>query len=424
MMNEEIQNDPAGHDSAPQDIEPTAAPESSAHRPASDEPLHLRTGSRSTVSPARKGLLLILQVLTYLLLLVAVAAVALVARERLLDRQAKSALQVPVEQTGALAAETSTEVSEPQAQIDSPDLPVLFAPAADQSTVNGIERHTLLETTIPTRPRVDVITYTVQKGDTLFVIADNFGLKPETILWGNFDVLEDNPHLLKPDQVLNILPVNGTYYQWNDGDTLKNVADFFKVEPQIVLDYPGNRFDLGLASVDQIDIEPGTWLIIPGGKRAIKDWGPPAISRTNPAAASYYGPGHCGSIYSGAIGNGSFIWPTTSRLISGYSYNPGVHPAIDIAGAEGNAVYATDGGVVVYAGWSNYGYGYLIVIDHGNGWQSAYAHLSALSVGCGQSVFQGGSIGAVGNTGNSYGSHLHFELVYGGAKLNPFDFLQ
>jgi len=79
---------------------------------------------------------------------------------------------------------------------------------------------------------------------------------------------------------------------------------------------------------------------------------------------------------------------------------------------------------VVFAGWSNYGYGYLVVIDHGNGYQTAYAHLSAVGVGCGQSVFQGSNIGAVGATGNASGSHLHFELSYNGVKLNPSDNLR
>jgi len=96
--------------------------------------------------------------------------------------------------------------------------------------------------------------------------------------------------------------------------------------------------------------------------------------------------------------------------VTGHFYNPNIHPGLDIAGPEGNSVFATDSGVVVYAGWSEYGYGYLIVLDHGTGWQSAYAHLSAVGVGCGQSVAQGTVIGAVGNTGNSTGAHLHFEL--------------
>lgn len=298
----------------------------------------------------------------------------------------------------------------------------LTTPAA--ALEEGIQRKIEPQTMIPTRPRVDVITYTVQTGDTLFSIADQFKLKPETILWGNYEVLEDNPHLLKPDQVLNILPINGTYYKWTEGDNLGAIASFFQVEPQAILEFAGNRADLTLAKEGSAGWESGQWLIIPDGKRAIKDWGPPAITRKNAAAARYYGDGACGAVYEGAIGTGTFVWPTTDRSISGYNYDPGVHPAIDIGGQEGNPIYATDSGVIVYAGWSNYGYGYLIVIDHGNGWQSAYAHLSAVAVGCGQSVYQGGYIGALGTTGNSSGPHLHFELVINGLKINPLSYLQ
>jgi murein DD-endopeptidase MepM/ murein hydrolase activator NlpD len=288
----------------------------------------------------------------------------------------------------------------------------------------SLKRVALLDTEVPIRPRVDVITYTVELGDSIFSIADDFGLKAETVLWGNFELLEDNPHLLKTGQVLNILPVNGTYYQWHESDSLDQIAGFFKVEPEAIIEYPGNRFDLTETTVEDPGIETGTWLIVPDGWRPIKDWGPPAITRSNPASAAYYGAGHCGSIYEGAIGNGTFVWPTTSRQISGYNYDPVIHPAIDIGGQTGNAIYATDNGVVVYAGWSDYGYGYLIVIDHGTGWQSAYAHLSAVGVSCGQSVFQGTMIGAMGSTGNSSGPHLHFELIYNGVKVNPLNFLQ
>jgi murein DD-endopeptidase MepM/ murein hydrolase activator NlpD len=304
------------------------------------------------------------------------------------------------------------------------DPPVPLNPMATPSaTMDGITRKTELKTIIPSRPRSEVITYTVQTGDTLFSIADNFNLKPETLLWGNFDVLNDNPHFLKPKQVLNVLPVNGTYYQWKEGDTLAGVAGFFAVEPDAIINYPGNLIDLTQIGQNGGVLEPGTWVIVPGGKRAIKDWGPPAITRQNPASARYYGEGACGNIYEGAYGTGTFVWPTTDHGISGYAYDPGVHPAIDIAGQEGNPIYATDSGVVVYAGWSDYGYGYLIVIDHGNGWQSAYAHLSAVAVSCGQSVYQGGYIGALGSTGNSSGPHLHFELVINGVKVNPLDYL-
>jgi murein DD-endopeptidase MepM/ murein hydrolase activator NlpD len=309
-----------------------------------------------------------------------------------------------------------------QDQTILPKLPEFQLPKNSYS--EGILRRTDLFTTIPNRPRVDVVIYEVQTGDNLFLIAERYGLKPETVLWGNYDVLRDNPQTLSPGQELNILPVDGVYYQWDDGDSLQNVADFFEVELDSIIGFSGNRLPLYDFDPQNPPIEPGSWLIVPGGRRALKDWGPPAITRNNPASAAYYGSGYCGNIYEGAIGTGAFIWPTPATYLSGYDYNPSIHPALDIAGAEGNAIFAADSGVVVYAGWSEYGYGYLTVIDHGNGWQSAYAHQSAVAVTCGQSVARGTRIGAVGNTGNSSGAHLHFELrseIYG--KVNPWNFM-
>lgn len=323
-------------------------------------------------------------------------------------------------QTVVVPSDASAQLDNPPESGQSIGLSPLTTP---QTALIGVTRHTNVNTIIPSRPRVNVITYTVQAGDTLFSIASNYGLKPETVLWGNYEVLNDNPHLLKPSQVLNILPVDGTYYQWNDGDRLSGVAEFFQVDQNAIIDYPGNFIDLTQTD-PSASIEAGSWLIVPGGKRAIKDWGPPAITRENAATARYYGAGACGSIYSGAVGSGSFVWPTTDHTISGYAFDGGVHPAIDIGGQIGNPVYATDSGVVVYAGWSDYGYGNLIAIDHGNGWQSAYAHLSSIGVSCGQSVFQGGYIGALGSTGNSSGPHLHFELMINGAKVNPYDYVR
>jgi murein DD-endopeptidase MepM/ murein hydrolase activator NlpD len=256
------------------------------------------------------------------------------------------------------------------------------------------------------------------------LIAQNYGLKPASMLFGNYAALEDDPRLLKPDQVLNILPVDGAYHEWKEGDTLESVAQYYSVDPSAIINYPGNFLDLTEISQGKTGIQPGTYIIVPGGTRPIRDWGPPAISRTNPAVARYYGEGACGEVYEGAIGAGTFVWPTTDHSVSGFTFDPGVHPAVDIGGAEGNPIYATDSGVVVFAGWSSYGYGYMIVLDHGNGWQSAYAHLSAVGVSCGQSVYQGGQIGGLGNTGNSSGSHLHFELSINGAKVNPLDYTQ
>jgi murein DD-endopeptidase MepM/ murein hydrolase activator NlpD len=358
-----------------------------------------------------------LRVITVILVNLAAVGLVLIAALMGWDRLRSGGTNPNVAQNLPPEASPTPEPENP------PNIQVALPALASNSspTDPGIKRIASMDTEIPERPTVDVTTYTVEQGDSIFSIADLHELKPETILWGNFEILEDNPHLLKAGQVLNILPVNGTYYQWNDGDNLGQVADFFKVETKVILEYPGNRFDL---TEDNPEIDDGQWLIIPDGRRAIKDWGPPAITRNNPASAAFYGEGHCGSVYEGAIGTFTFVWPTTSHQISGYGFDPVVHAAIDIGGAEGNAIYAADSGVVVYAGWSDYGYGYLIVIDHGTGWQSAYAHLNAVGVSCGQSVFQGTMIGTLGNTGNSSGAHLHFEMIYNGVKVNPMNFVQ
>jgi len=332
-------------------------------------------------------------------------------------------------QPGAAATAPSSEIlveedsGVPGISDENPNLILSPIPTPAAAYSAGISRKINVNTVIPSRPRDDVITYTVNSGDTLFSIAYAYGLKPETILWGNSETLDDNPHLLKPNQVLQVLPVDGIYHMWKEGDRLSAVAAEYKVDSNSIVNYPGNNFDLTQVEADGADIDPGTRLIIPGGWRPIKDWGPPAITRENAATASYYGEGACGAIYSGAFGTGTFIWPTTDHGVSGYGYDPSVHPAIDIAGSEGNSIFATDSGVIVFAGWSAYGYGLLIVIDHGNGWQSAYAHLSSVGVSCGQSVYQGGYIGALGNTGNSTGAHLHFELLYNGAKVNPLGYV-
>lgn len=289
----------------------------------------------------------------------------------------------------------------------------------------GINRQTQLFTSLPSRPRFEVIKYTVKPGDTLFGIAEKFRLKPETILWGNQYTLGDNPHNLRPGQELNILPVDGTYYKWSAGDGLNRVAEFFGVKPEDIINFPGNGLDPNtIGDYAHPNITPGTWLVIPGGRREFVSWSAPEIPRENPSVAQVLGPGACKEVASGAIGVGLFIWPTNRHFLSGFDYSPSTnHFGIDIDGDTGNAVYAVDNGVVVYAGWNNWGYGNVIVINHGNGWQTLYAHLSAINVTCGQSVYQGNVIGAIGSTGNSSGSHLHFEMMYKGTKVNPWDYL-
>jgi murein DD-endopeptidase MepM/ murein hydrolase activator NlpD len=303
----------------------------------------------------------------------------------------------------------------------APELPPFESDLADL----GVLRMAMITTTIPTRPRVDVIKYTVQKGDTLFGIAEKFGLQPQTLLWGNQYILGDNPHNLRPGQELNILPLDGTYYRWQAGDGLNGVAKFFGVQPEDIVNFPGNQLNPdAIGDYASPNIAAGTWLVIPGGHREFVSWSAPAIPRSDTKVASVLGPGACSGAVDGPIGVAVFIWPSNHHYLSGYNYSPATnHFGIDIDGDLGDAVYAVDNGVVVYAGWNNWGYGNMVVINHGDGWQTLYAHLSAYNVYCGEGVWQGTVIGAIGSTGNSSGPHLHFEMMYNGTKVNPWDYL-
>ena len=311
----------------------------------------------------------------------------------------------------------------PTPMIEQP--PIVYPQA--QTGFGGVNRLTVLHTNLPAKPRYDVTKYIVKPGDTIFGIAEIFNLRPETIFWGNYYVLADDVHRLSPGQELNILPVDGVYYEWHAGDGLNGVADFYGVTPEDIINFEGNNLSAEtIGDYAFPDIEPGAWLIIPGGQREFITWSAPRITRDNPAVAKIMGPGFCGTVTDGPVGNGTFVWPSVERFLSGYDYTPELgHSAIDIGGNTGYGIFAVDNGVIVYAGWNDWGYGNVIVIDHGNGWQSLYAHLDTLNVGCGSYVYQGDAIGGMGSTGNSSGPHLHFELrsdTYG--KVNPWNFLQ
>ncbi len=303
--------------------------------------------------------------------------------------------------------------------------PSLLPPPTD-SALPGVSRLASPHTNIPSRPRQEIIKYTVQSGDSVFGIAEKFGLEPQTILWGNYNTLADDPHSLRPGQELNILPVNGVYYEWLGDISFEDWAKFFGVTAKDIIEYPGNQLDTEtIGDYANPNVPKGTWLIIPGGRREFTTWyAPIGVTREEPATARNWGPGACGPVAGGNVGFGTYVWPTARHFLSGYDYSPeSNHWGIDLDGETGDPVYAADAGVVVYAGWNNYGYGIMIMIDHGDNWQTLYAHLESNWVGCGESVGQGQTIGAVGSTGKSSGSHLHFELMHGTSKVNPWNFL-
>ncbi len=326
---------------------------------------------------------------------------------------------------GTIQAGTSNLPADTGTTSPSDTSPLLPEPIS--APLEGIARQAKLNTIIPSRPRIDVTTYTVQIGDSLFTIAEKFNLDPRTILWGNYDTLKDQPNLIQPEQVLVILPVDGTYYQWQGSESLTSIAKYFSVEVEAILDSPANHLDPDtIDDLEHPNIPAGTWLVVPGGVRQFTSWSAPAALVLADPSVGVWGPGLCTGITYVQVGYGTFIYPTVEHWLSGTPYLPELgHYAVDFAGAEGNAVYAVDAGTVVYSGWNTWGYGNLVIIDHGNGWESRYAHLSQINVGCGQSVGQGDMVGLVGMTGGtSTGPHLHFELVnatYG--RVNPLNFL-
>lgn len=246
----------------------------------------------------------------------------------------------------------------------------------------------------------EIFTYIVESGDTIYGIAAKNGLAPETIMWSN-PTLENNPDLLSVGQELTILPVNGVYHQVGSGDTIEGIASTFKVDPSAIINYPLNALD-----TENLVIQPGQWLVVPGGTK-------PFIPRV---ITAYTGP----IPDDATVGTGVFSWPTTGTIYNGYW---SAHPGLDIAAYLGAPILAADAGYVIAAGWDNTGYGYSVVIDHSNGYQTLYAHLQAYYVDAGDNVVQGQQIGEMGISGNATGPHLHFEVRQGTVQRNPTGFL-
>lgn len=234
-----------------------------------------------------------------------------------------------------------------------------------------------------------IITYTVQEGDSVWSIAVRFHLDIDTLRWSNPE-LARNPDLLRVGQVLTILPVRGAYHIVQEGETLESIAKTYGVDPAVIVAYPLN------ALREPVVLQVGQKLVIPGGRKDVRLPKPP-LSPDYP-----------------------FAWPLWGEISQGYKSG---HPAIDIAGPYDTPVYAARAGRVIFSGFSNVGYGYMVILDHGDGLTSLYGHLKGDYVAVGQRVKRGEMIGRLGSTGNSTGPHLHFEIRRNGERQNPLRFL-
>ena len=247
-----------------------------------------------------------------------------------------------------------------------------------ENNAGAIRRYITLKTLIPEdRPDYEIFQYTVARGDSTFSIATENNIEPETLLWANYETLEDSPDSLRVGQELNIPPVDGIYYTWKEDDSIDNIAYEFETDSKDILSWPGNDVDL-----TDPTFEAGDKIMIPGGSREFVQWVIPIEASGSSGTSGVSG----SSCPAGAVGSGYFIWPADNHYLTGNDFWSG-HLAIDIAANTGAAIYAADSGVVTMAqGGYNYGYGNVIAIDHGNGFATLYAHLSQINVGTCQSV--------------------------------------
>ncbi len=237
--------------------------------------------------------------------------------------------------------------------------------------------------------RSTIQTYIVQADDTLWSIAAGFGLDVDTLRWSNPEVAQ-NPDQLRLGQELVILPLPGAYVTVQPGDTLARLAERWGVAPSDIATYPLNRLRQGE------EPRSGMRLVIPYGRREV------VLAPPGPAVGYTY------------------AWPIRGTITQAYS--PG-HRAVDLGAPYGAKVYAARAGRCIAAAWSTVGYGYLVIVDHGDGSQAYYSHLKGAWVQPGDWVPRGGLVGEVGSTGNSTGPHVHFEIRIGGVPQNPLDLL-
>lgn len=255
----------------------------------------------------------------------------------------------------------------------------------------------VFQTQVSKKPRDQVITYVVEKGDTLSTIAEKFDISQDTVRWEN-DLDSDD---LTVGQELRILPVTGIAYKVQEGDTVHSIASKYHTDAQPIVDFPFNEF----ANPETFALVVGQILIVPGGSVSPVVTGPTYVNS--------------GSI---PVARGGWVWPVAG-LISQYA--SWYHMALDIAAPVGVPVYAAHAGTITYinVGTWDGGFGNNIWISNGDGVKTHYAHLSCITIRSGQQVRSGQQIGCVGNTGRSTGPHTHFEIQVNGSLVNPMRYV-
>jgi len=264
---------------------------------------------------------------------------------------------------------------------------------------------TQAETLVSELPKGETTEYRVVNGDTVSSIAQKFGITIDTIMWENSLKSVD---AIKVGQILRILPVTGVTYKVKRGETIYSIAKSYQVDAQNIIDYPFNTF----SNDETFALSAGQNLMIPNGIKPSETIIDTQKYTTRTVAA-----------VAGVVGEGNFMWPTSGTITQKFSW---YHKAVDIANPSNPVVVAAQGGTVTSAGWNAGGYGNYVVIDHGNGYSTLYAHMlnNSVIVKAGQVVKQGQKLGIMGSTGRSTGTHLHFEIRNGSNYLDPLSLLR
>ncbi len=255
----------------------------------------------------------------------------------------------------------------------------------------------------PPGPAKKSTIYTVENGDTIAGIAEKFGISTNTILWANG---LSSRTTLKVGDHLTILPTSGVVHTVKSGDTVSEIAGKYDVKGSEIIAYNN------LGEDNKLSI--GQKIIVPGGEIAPQQ--APSIVPSNARVADRDVNPDEPTPEPAAVTGGSWVWPTTTKHISQY-FKWG-HTGIDVDNRSRPAVYAASAGTVEFSGWLG-GYGNLIIINHGGGITTYYAHLEKFYVSKGAAVTKGSAIAKMGSTGHSTGPHVHFEVRKNGRPINP-----
>ncbi len=261
------------------------------------------------------------------------------------------------------------------------------------------------------KDRDEIVEYVVKPGDTVGGIASKFGISSNTVLWENDLSAYD---LIRAGDKLTILPETGVRHEVTRGESLSVITNKYDVDKDKIV--RANNIE----SEDRLSI--GDKLIIPGGrKQETSRSTQPSQQQSYSAISAVRDAVTTPQEEAPRTVSSKLHWPTTGhRITQYYSWR---HRGLDVADPIGTPLFAAESGTIEFVGWSR-GYGNNIIINHGGGKKTRYAHMNRFYVGQGQRVSRGETIGEMGNTGWSTGPHLHFEVIINGVKQNPLDYLR